>query len=127
MSSILISGGTVVSASGTLDADVLVEGEKIAMVLCRQPGVEVDMTLDRIIDATGKYVLPGLINAHAHLQEERGGKPQPLQYELINTLLPLPRPPPPPPTLVRPVFTVPSVYPEPWLVGPESPRTPISQ
>ncbi len=35
-----------------------------------------------MIDATGKYVLPGLINAHAHLQEERGGKPQPFDYEL---------------------------------------------
>ena len=35
-----------------------------------------------MIDATGKYVMPGLINAHAHLQEERGGKPQPIEYEL---------------------------------------------
>ena len=33
--SILISGGTVVTASGTLDADVLVAGEKIAAVLAR--------------------------------------------------------------------------------------------
>jgi cytosine/adenosine deaminase-related metal-dependent hydrolase len=37
---------------------------------------------DAVIDATGKYVLPGLIDAHAHLQEERGGKPQPIEYEL---------------------------------------------
>src|SRR5438105_5790435 len=34
------------------------------------------------IDATGKYVLPGLINAHAHLQDERAGVPQPIEYEL---------------------------------------------
>ena len=33
------------------------------------------------IDATGKYVLPGLINAHAHLQDERGGTAQPIEYE----------------------------------------------
>jgi hypothetical protein len=32
---------------------------------------------DAEIDATGKYVLPGLINAHAHVQDERGGIPQP--------------------------------------------------
>src|SRR6185437_3703986 len=37
---------------------------------------------DAGIDATGKYVLPGLINNPAHLQEERGGKPQPIEYEL---------------------------------------------
>ena len=35
MSTTLISGGTVVTASGTLDADVLVAGEKIAAVLAR--------------------------------------------------------------------------------------------
>jgi dihydroorotase-like cyclic amidohydrolase len=34
------------------------------------------------IDAAGKYVLPGLINAHAHTQDERGGIPQPFEYEL---------------------------------------------
>lgn len=33
------------------------------------------------IDATGKYVLPGLINAHAHLQDDRAGVPQPIDYE----------------------------------------------
>jgi hypothetical protein len=34
------------------------------------------------IDASGKYVMPGLINAHAHVQDERGGIPQPVEYEL---------------------------------------------
>ena len=44
----------------------------------RRPGSQADA----VIDATGKYVLPGLINAHAHLQDERGGTPQPIEYEL---------------------------------------------
>ncbi len=34
------------------------------------------------IDASGKFVMPGLINAHGHVQEERAGIPQPLAYEL---------------------------------------------
>ena len=34
------------------------------------------------IDAAGKYVMPGLINAHAHIQDERGGIPQPVEYNL---------------------------------------------
>ncbi|MFP5356696.1 MAG: amidohydrolase family protein, partial [Gemmatimonadota bacterium] len=34
------------------------------------------------IDATGKYVLPGFVNAHAHVQDERGGVAQEQEYEL---------------------------------------------
>jgi imidazolonepropionase-like amidohydrolase len=37
---------------------------------------------DTIIDATGKYVMPGIVNAHMHWHEERQpGIPQPIQYE----------------------------------------------
>ncbi len=36
---------------------------------------------DATIDATGKYVMPGLVNGHMHLQDERGGVAQPFQYE----------------------------------------------
>ena len=35
-----------------------------------------------VIDASNKYVLPGLINAHAHLHDERAGLPQPFDYQL---------------------------------------------
>lgn len=38
--------------------------------------------VDAIIDATGKYVMPGMINTHMHWHEERmPGIPQPIQYE----------------------------------------------
>jgi len=37
---------------------------------------------DAEIDATGKYVMPGIVNGHMHLQDERGGIPQPFQYEM---------------------------------------------
>ena len=37
---------------------------------------------DTVIDATGKYVMPGIVNAHMHWHEERqSGMPQPIQYE----------------------------------------------
>src|SRR6478752_1687115 len=61
--SILIRGGRVVTA-----ADVLVEGERIALI-----GTELDVTADRTIDATGKYVLPGCIDPHTHLDMPFGG------------------------------------------------------
>jgi imidazolonepropionase-like amidohydrolase len=39
-------------------------------------------SLDTVIDATGKYVMPGIVNAHMHWHEERqAGIPQPIQYE----------------------------------------------
>src|SRR3954462_7354918 len=68
----------VVTASGTLDADVLVAGEKIAAVLARavtgEAGEEAAaQAADQVIDATGKYVLPGGIDAHTHMEMPFGG------------------------------------------------------
>lgn len=57
--------------------DILVEDGLIMRVA---PHVEVNA--DAIIDGTGKYVLPGFVNTHGHLQDERAGIPQPVQYEL---------------------------------------------
>ncbi|HEX6450679.1 MAG TPA: amidohydrolase family protein, partial [Trebonia sp.] len=71
--SILIKGGTVVTAEGTLDADVLVDGEKITAVVTREAGGTLAERADEIIDATGRYVIPGGIDAHTHMEMPFGG------------------------------------------------------
>ena len=62
----LIQGGTVVTASDSYEADVLIEGEKIVAI---GRGLAADTT----IDATGKYVIPGGIDVHTHLDMPFGG------------------------------------------------------
>jgi dihydropyrimidinase len=63
----LITGGTVVSATATAAADVLVDGHRIAGVA--EAGSHRWSTgADRIIDAEGRYVLPGGVDLHTHMQ-----------------------------------------------------------
>ncbi|HKU57857.1 MAG TPA: dihydropyrimidinase [Gaiellaceae bacterium] len=66
--SILIRGGRVVTAADDFVADVLVEGERVALI-----GADLDVAADRTIDAAGKYVLPGCIDPHTHLDMPFGG------------------------------------------------------
>jgi dihydropyrimidinase len=72
----LITNGTVVNATGTARADVLIDGETIAAVLepgSRLLGFDVAANVDRVIDATGKYVIPGGVDAHTHMEMPFGG------------------------------------------------------
>lgn len=65
----LFRGGTVVSGKGTKKADVLVDGEKIVQVartITPQTGT-------RVIDITGKLLLPGFIDAHTHFDLDVAG------------------------------------------------------
>jgi dihydropyrimidinase len=68
VSTLLIKGGTIVTATDQYVGDVLVEDEKITTI-----GTALTMQADRTIDATGKYVLPGGIDVHTHLDMPFGG------------------------------------------------------
>jgi dihydropyrimidinase len=72
----LIKNGTVVNATGTANADVLIDGETIAAVLAPGStllGFDLEARVDRVVDAAGKYVIPGGIDAHTHMQMPFGG------------------------------------------------------
>jgi len=76
MTTTLITGGTVVSSTGRAAADVLIDGEKIVGVLTPGSvllGTDLAESADTVIDATGKYVIPGGIDAHTHFELPFGG------------------------------------------------------
>src|SRR6187402_1245798 len=66
--SVLIKGGRIITAADDYVGDVYVEGERISMV-----GESLDVDADRVLDATGKYVLPGCVDPHTHLDMPFGG------------------------------------------------------
>ncbi|HEX7075343.1 MAG TPA: dihydroorotase family protein, partial [Hyphomicrobiaceae bacterium] len=57
-----VRGGTVYTPTGPITADVLIEGEQIAGLVA--PDYEADAREE--IDASGKVVLPGIVDLHAH-------------------------------------------------------------
>ncbi len=73
MTTTLIQNGTIVSATGRQAGDVLVDGETIAAILAPGQAASMGITADRTIDATGKYVVPGGIDAHTHMELPFGG------------------------------------------------------
>src|SRR5262245_27479061 len=77
----LIKGGTVVTAVDQNRGDVLIEDEKIALI-----GTNLaDIHCDKVIDATGKYVLPGGIDVHTHLDMPFGGSKSADDFETGTT------------------------------------------
>jgi len=75
MSRTVIGGGTVVSATGSVAADVLIDGERI--VALAAPGSETAESFtsgaDRRIDASGRLVVPGGLDVHTHMELPFGG------------------------------------------------------
>ena len=70
MSTTLIANGTIITATEIMDADVLIDGEKIVGIAA--PGAHGWKT-DTEIDAKGKYVFPGGIDVHTHMELPFGG------------------------------------------------------
>ncbi len=66
----LITNGTIVTADGSYPADILVDGEQIAAL---GTGIGALGQADETIDATGKYVIPGGIDVHTHMELPFGG------------------------------------------------------
>jgi dihydropyrimidinase len=67
----LITKGTIVTADGSTLADVLIDGETIVAIGSK---LATDgTTVDETIDASGKYVIPGAIDVHTHMELPFGG------------------------------------------------------
>ncbi|GGM33745.1 dihydropyrimidinase [Longimycelium tulufanense] len=72
---LVIRNGTVLTSTGALSADVVVEGEQVTALAARDSGLTDawQQNADRVLDATGKYVLPGGIDVHTHMEMPFGG------------------------------------------------------
>lgn len=73
---ILIKNGSVVSSTGVIQADVLIDGEKIVAVIApgdTSLGANLESSADQVFDAAGKYVIPGGVDVHTHMELPFGG------------------------------------------------------
>jgi dihydropyrimidinase len=64
----LIKNGNVITAVDNYFADVLVEDGKVSVI-----GAKLSMEADKVIDASGKLVIPGGIDPHTHMELPFGG------------------------------------------------------
>ncbi|MBC2879073.1 MULTISPECIES: dihydropyrimidinase [Streptomyces] len=73
MTRTLVKGGLVITAAEETYADVLVEDGKVAALAAAGSSVARGWTADRTIDAAGRYVVPGGVDAHTHFDFPFGG------------------------------------------------------
>jgi dihydropyrimidinase len=72
----LIRGGLVVGPVTAQPMDVLIDGERVVALLApgeNTLGVDLAASAERVIDATGKYVVPGGVDIHTHMELPFGG------------------------------------------------------
>ncbi len=84
-----IRGAMVIEGNGTPASgpkDILIEGNRIRAMASVSPEAAASGDMrnrpqaDVEIDGRGKYVLPGLINMHGHVQDERANRTMPVEY-----------------------------------------------
>ena len=66
--SLLIKGGRIITAADDYVGDIYVENGSITLL-----GESLDVSADKVIDATGKIVMPGAIDPHTHIEMFFGG------------------------------------------------------
>src|ERR671931_998504 len=66
--SVLTKGARIITAADDYVADIYVEDETVTLI-----GESLDQPADKVIDASGKYVLPGMVDPHTHLDMPFGG------------------------------------------------------
>ncbi|WP_042393090.1 dihydropyrimidinase [Streptacidiphilus carbonis] len=69
----VIRNGLVVTAAEEVHADVLIEGERVVALAATGSSAAQTWTADTEYDATGRYVLPGGVDAHTHMEMPFGG------------------------------------------------------
>ncbi|MCH7497488.1 MAG: dihydropyrimidinase [Candidatus Marinimicrobia bacterium] len=66
--SLHIKNGRIITAVDDYRADLYIDQEKVTLI-----GLDLDVTADRVLDATNRYVIPGGIDPHTHLDMPFGG------------------------------------------------------
>ncbi|MFG3332428.1 dihydropyrimidinase [Streptomyces tendae] len=69
----VVRGGLVVTASDEIHADVLIEDGRVAALAATGTPAAEAFTAERVIDASGKYVIPGGVDGHTHMEMPFGG------------------------------------------------------
>lgn len=65
----LIKGGRIVNESRCFEGDIVIEDEQIAEIVAYPNRIDDTLDFDRIVDAKGCFVMPGIIDSHVHFRE----------------------------------------------------------